>query len=378
MRLRASLLGLSLLFAVSACAPIPPPRILADTDAIAKSAAVKDARSVAPAAVTRADGLLEAAHRALEEDVYAHAQFLAEQAKASYAEAIAAARLVRAKEQTTTGEKDAAALEGDVSRMETDQARLSAEVERLKAELAILTDAERPKPSGATSPERERARARAARAYVTEARIYCATARVTQPQKADAAITSELAANEKLLGEIEARLGDGAPPIDGATRVRAACLELLTRSRRDTKASSDATLTFLDELSAFAQKRPGMAVERDARGVVVRIERPFEGDALSSKAKEHLAELDKVLAAHPELGVAVVAHAGEVVADKKLDARKTLLDGILRLLPSSPDGRKLAFDARNFLPIVDPEGKDKKANARLEVIFFAAAAQGHS
>jgi hypothetical protein len=400
-RLLFSAFGLALV----GCAAIPAPHILTEIDDVAKAPSAVEAKTYAPSAFAAAEKLRTEAHDALQHDRQAHAQFLAEQALAAYAEASALARVARAERRFEEADLKRQASDKELAGLKAEVDRAQADVEGVETQLKVVRDAVPITPSGPASPEREAARKDAARALLMQGKLLCTAAHIfadaqsgsppklpsAPPQAKDSPdavpddIRKDLAAAEGDLSQLETTLaGTGTTPIDLATRTRAACLSLLGRSRRAAaRPSNDATKQATDgsdsdkllgELSAFASKTGGsLDPERDERGIVVTVRPVFEGENVTAGAKARLEDLDRVAAAHPTFGVALVLHADGPTKrgdDDKVAARVAT---VARLFQSVPKDRLVTLSAGNFLPVVDPHGQDRAKNARLEVIFIPPA-----
>jgi hypothetical protein len=424
----ARALGLAVAWtSLAACAPIPQPRVVVEADRVATAQASLEAKTLAPSAFAHAEKLRLEAHAALEHDRAAHAQIIAEEAIAAYEEASALARVARAQrgEQQALSEADRQGRE--LAELEAELTRAKADADALEARLKTTRDAEPITPSGPASGAREEARREAARAMAVQAKLLCTSARLlgapvaappapTQPSKgaapsgdaakngappkadaskADASkadapkvadapqdptspqvLARDLGAAEADLDKLTAALaGTGPTPVDLATRARASCLSVLTRVRRvaaDPRKAPGASDALLAELSAYASRQgQAMSPGRDERGVSVSIERPFDGDGLSSGATAKLAELDRVAAAHPDFAVAVLLHSDKPVATSEQARWKTRAEKVASALKSVPRGRLSTLVAGNGSPLVDPRGKDKARNLRLEIVFVS-------
>ena len=390
----------ALAVAAAGCAPIPPPRVVSEADAIAGSKAALEAKTLAPSAFAHAEKLRADAHAALEHDLAARAQFIAEEAISAYGEAAALARVARAErgEQEALAESEKA--EAELSQLEAEQARVRTEVDALDMRLKVTRDAQPIVASGsAGSGSREEARKQAARAMSMQAKLLCAASRLLAPASAPPppaaaapgapsaarpgqdptapdVIAKDLGSAEASIAKLDTGLDASGPaPIDLASRARAECLSVLSRVRRANATASKApgsSDALLSELSAYAgRENAGLNPERDERGVSVTLRNVFDGESVSSGATARIAELDRVAAAHPDFGVALVLHTDGVVAkadESKWTARAGKLSALFK---SVPDAKRTAIVAGNFSPEVDPHGKDKAKNQRVEVVFVS-------
>jgi hypothetical protein len=366
----------ALAFAVAisawACHPIPPPQILAQADAIASGPASREAERLAASAFARAERLRTDAHTAFEDGRRVDAQFLGEQAVAAYAYARALARLARADAER---ERAAAALDeskSELTELQKEQSRLDAELAALEARIQVIRDAELPSSSGPASPERERARRAAATTLVGQARLLCAAAGLllAMPGTATGELTRDLDAAQKALAQVSDDLESSqAAPLDAARASRARCLGVLTRVRRaqtPVSAAPGQGDALLSELSATKRFHPS----RDDRGVGVTLRGAFAGEGLSPSGETSIADLVGVARAHPSFPVIVVLHLEKDT--KSSDARalaQKQVDAVAERFRAAGATQVEALVAGAALPVVDPGGKDRSRNARLEIVF---------
>lgn len=364
--------GIALSACVAGCHPIPPPQVLAEADQIATAPASRDAKKLAAAAFARADALRRQAHQAFDDGRRVDAQFLGEQSVAAYAYASAMARLVRADEERTRVSARRERATAELDELSGEQARLDAELASLEARIQVLRDAELPSTSGPASPERERARRQAAVTFVGQARLLCAGAALlaAPPAKPSEALARDLAAAQKSLAAASDELASPASaPIDAARASRAACLAVLTRVRRGRTpitTAPGAGDALLSDLSAAGRFAPA----RDDRGVVVTIKAPFAGESLSAAAESVVADLVGVSRAHPSFPVLVVLHLDrEPKGAEERDRALERAAGVAQRFRAAGAARVEPHLAGAAMPLVDPAGKDRGRNARLEVIF---------
>lgn len=388
--MRRHAIGLALALAIGACAPIPPPRIVGDADAVSTSKAAADAKELAPQAYAAAMKILGQAHEALEHGLPAHAQILAEQAIAAFEEAEALARLARAERRSAEagGRGDEAQKGLDAMTADLDRARV--DVDALERELRLLKDAAGAGGSGPPTPEQLAARRQASQSFLMQAKFMCAAARILAPSAKDpAAFDADLTAADAEVTKVEGELGkDDGAPLDASAHARAGCLEVLTKVRRANAAASIGAGStsgasansgnaeadaLLGELSAYASRVGGdIRPERDERGVVVSLRSVFEGDHLTADAKARFTELDRVAGQHPRFAVAIVVHSDVPVGKADQPKWKARADEIAAVFGSVPQARLLQLVAGNASPVTDPNGKDKARNARVEIVFIAA------
>lgn len=375
--MRPALRAALALVCLSACAPIPPPSVLAEADRIGKSPAALDAKEHASSAWARAEKRRLEAHEALDKGPAARAQFLAEEAIALYSESIALARLAKATLREKTHQADHEALEAELRELDAQQSRAGSEVAALEARLSALTALA---DTSATGVEAEAKRRDGARAFLLQGKLLCAAARAVHEGGApsgDAALAKDLDAADAELASLDAALGDPKKPapLEAITASRGSCSALLARARRagPTKTSSLSTLDLLDQLSAMAASSPGapIAPERDERGVVVVMRDLFDGEALKPAAKERLADLDRVSAANARFPLAVVVHSDKPLSAaerQKWQARGGAIAGALGAVSKA---KKLVFVADDAQPLVGRKSPERALNARVEIVFIS-------
>ncbi len=371
--LRGALLGAALLLA--ACAPPPRPPVLADVDQVRGGPAALDAKELAPAAFAHAEKLRGEADAAYQAGDLAGAQILGEQALAAYAHAHAVARIARADSRTEKGQAELKAAQAELAKIEADQARVTAEADALDLKIKVVRDAQPLVPSGRTDPDREAARLAAARALAVQARVLCAAARLLA---SDAPKDSDVARLQATIDEattgadkLDAALGPSATlaPIDQASRARAACLSALTLVRRARSPVTRATGVG-DALLAELSQPGTWAPSRDDRGVFIALRGVFTGDALSSAGEAKVLEVAKIAAAHPTFPVAVVVHAEKAPAAKDEASLRARADAVVASLKKNGVTKVTGVVAGAAAPVVDPHGKDKARNARVEIVFI--------
>jgi hypothetical protein len=377
------------------CAPIPPPRVLEDVDHVAESPAALDAKKNAAPAWARAEQRRKEAHAALEQDLYAQAQILAEEASALYQDAVSLARVTKATLRAEAASQRADAASKELASVDAELARETAEVAALEQRLKIAQGAEPAVSSGKANPDREAARREAARALGVEARLLCMSARALgagatpaagppsasapEDPSAPAVVSRDLAESEARLGELDASLAKTDKPvaIDLATRTRASCLSVLVRARRgsSTPATAGSADALLEEIGAMNAKGDGsLEPSRDERGVAVTLRRVFDGDNVSSAVKPRLDELDRVAAAHPAFALAVVVHTDKPVGDAEKAAWNARATKIADAFKSVPAAKKVVLVAGDAVPLVPKGAGDRSKNARVEIVLVAPEA----
>ena len=215
----------------------------------------------------------------------------------------------------------------------------------------------------------------AARALGVQARILCSAARLLAGDGAgegDAAkLSTQITEATSAVDKLDAALAPGAKlaPIDQASRTRAGCLSALTlvrRSKTPVAVASGAGDALLGELSSAGSWSPS----RDDRGVFVTVRGIFSGDALSSAGDAKVAEVAKIAAAHPTFPVAVVVHAEKAPGAKEEASLRARADAVVASLKKNGATRVTGVVAGAAAPVVDPLGKDKARNARVEIVFI--------
>ena len=362
--------GIALLLAAvlgAGCAATPRPRALGELDAVRASPSVTSAKTSAPQAWARAEGLRRRAEQAHEDEDTASSQILAERARAAYERAVTLSALVRTEARAASAEVSAAKLDTDLARTSEIQSKLDAETRALELRLKVARETIPVQPSGPpASPERELARREAAQALAAQARLLCTAARLLDPA------LPTLAAVIAKVNELEARLPT-APmaPLDEARTARTACLRELSNVRRPKTQAHPASPTADRLLSELGQAswRPS----RDDRGVVVTLERPFErDDRLTRAAAGRLSELGAIAKGHPEFPLLVVVHGATRLPEPREAARAEQAAAALR---QNGAPRVDAAGVGTSLPGVDRKQPGAAAkNERVEVVFVAPSA----
>ncbi|MEZ4294620.1 MAG: hypothetical protein R3B70_06565 [Polyangiaceae bacterium] len=371
--LRHALLALPLLLA--ACTPPPRPPVLGDVDQVRVGQAALEAKELAPAAYAHAEKLRAEADEAYASGDLAAAQILGEQALAAYAHAHAVARIARADGRTEKADADLKAALDELARIDADQARVTAEADALDLKIKVARDAQAIVPSGVADPDREAARMLAARALAVQARVLCAAARLLASDAPKDSEVSKLTPtiDEAVSGadKLDAALAPGAKlaPIDQASRTRAGCLSALTLVRRAQSPVSKATGAG-DALLAEISQPGTWAPSRDDRGVFVTLRGIFTGDALAASGATKVADMAKLAVAHPNFPIAVVVHSEKAPTAKDEAALKAKADAVVAALKKGGVTRITSVVAGAAAPVVDPLGKDKARNARVEIVFI--------
>jgi hypothetical protein len=258
-----------------------------------------------------------------------------------------------------------------VAELEAEHQRVAADIAALDRRVRVLRDAEPTRPSGDAKPERERARREAVTTMRLQARLLCASATLlSEPITAERKAPTELAEALEQLAALDAALAEGpaAVPIDGAMRARAACLRALTAVRSKAPAAAG---TGPDALLEALSKAGHGAPRRDDRGVVVTLRHVFAGDGLSAKGRAALSAVAQVAKAHADVPLMLVLHQSKPLDDK---AEKRWQDraGILSQALSSAGARVGRVEmAGAAAPLVDPRGRHRARNERVELVFVA-------
>jgi hypothetical protein len=286
----------------------------------------------------------------------------AQRAVAAYGHALIVLRLARATAELADAQKTLSDATTQVQGIESSRTQLEREAAELEERLHASRERMLPAPSAAASPEREAARRVAARSLALEAKLLCDAAALV------AADTAGLADARGDLARLEG--GHGPASIDEAARLRARCLDVLTRARRASGDDAGASDALLSELAAAG----GWDPVRDERGVVVTLHGAFRGRDLAGDAAKKLNDLGRVAAAHPGFALQVVVHDAQPpkVPDEG-DARhaavatEALIAGgalAARIAPELAGARAPLVEAR--------DAHERARNERLDVVFVAS------
>jgi flagellar motor protein MotB len=336
---------------------------------VRQSPGAKDAQELAPQAFAKADEERQRAKQAESDGDGLAAQLHAERAVAGYTHAFVLARLARATREESEASATNTKAQEEFRQLASARAQIEREGEDLDKQLKVAREQLAPPPSGPADPQREASRLVAARALATQARLLCGAAKLVAT---DAAPFADV---ERALDDLDKVL-EGKPrtaPIDQSARLRAQCLGLLTKARRDAPqtAAPAAADGLLAELSAAS---PDWAPARDERGVIVTLRGIFKGALLGPDGEIKLKELGRVAAAHPTFGLQVVIHDAQAPTpqDKTLDQQRA--DACVKaLVAGGASAAKVRTDlAGARAPVVDPDDAAHRArNARVEVVFVA-------
>jgi flagellar motor protein MotB len=335
---------------------------MSQADAVSEGAAAQEAHRLAPQAFLHAERLRREAHAAYRDDDLPVAQILSEHAIAAYSHAFVLARLAKAEQRREQARLELERAQQVLAQLDEQQQRVATEADDLEMRIKVARDAEPLAPNEPTSPKRERARLEAARSLALQARLLCTSTRLLDSK------ANGLSEDLKALDALDAVLAGQpeATPIDEAVRLRSACLERLTLTRRAATRRAPAAGA-ADALLAELGDAGGLFVFRDDRGVVVTLRGLFSRDAqLTPTAQAQLAMLGRVAKAHPDFPVLVVSHGDSSAVD---DARMTAIVGALKAAGALEVEQHNAGDVQ---PVVDPARRGaRERNTRVEIIFVA-------
>lgn len=333
----------------------------------------QDAQTLAPQAFAAADQELRLAKEAQASGDSVGAELHAERALATYNQAIALARLSRATQEEAAANEALAKASDQAQKYAAQRKAIDHEADDLEKRLRVAREAQLPPASGPADPERERARAVAAQALVTQARLLCSAARLVSPQAPGVTEAETVVTNlEKQVASTK------AVAIDPAARARAACLTSLTKVRRTAGSDSDQADTLLGELSqagAAAKGKSDLAPARDERGVVVTLRSAFKGDKLTPEAEGSVKDLGRVAAAHPTFAVQVVVHDAQAPSAAEAAQDQKRGEAVVQALIAGgvPGTRVKVEQAGARAPVVDPkDAKHRERNARVEIVFVSS------
>jgi hypothetical protein len=347
---------------------------LDDLDRVRATPLVKESAQVAPEAYARAEQQRDLAWRAHEEHDDTLANIYAEHAVAAYQHALVVARLARASTELVDAQKALGESSLQVDKLEATRAGLDRDARELEQRVQVARQRMLPAQSETATPAREAARLVVARSLAFEARLLCGAARLVAAEctPPDAGAAAGLAEADAARTKVEPVLDKGAHPvpIDDAARVRASCLEALTKERR-TCAGPGGDEGGADALLAEISASGGWEAARDERGVVVTVRGAFRGKELADGWAGKLGDLGRVAKSHPTFVLQVVVHDADAPnARDEGDARraeatvKALVDG------GAVAGRIDSELAGARAPVVDPaDRKLRPRNERLEVVF---------
>jgi len=343
------------------CASMPRPQVVTEADRVAESPAAEEARQLAPQAHAHALSLRDQADTAYRAGDLAGAQILGEHSIAAMNRAFLLSRLVKAQKRLDAANATLAQNQQKLAGLDEQAQRISAEADNLELRVKVLRDAQPLATPDAASPERERARAVAARALLSQARLLCLSTRLLEPKRDN--VNQQLTAIDGL----ETSTRSGAVDLNAATKVRAACLKELTLVRRPQLLEAPAE-GLADTLLEALTKTEKFYAFRDDRGVVVVLRDVLTPQgAPTSAGAEQLEALARVAKAHPKFPLLVVTHSasGGGAGPRDLDA----IMGFLRDKGAPSVQGHAAGDAQPVAPPKRPGARER--NTRVEVVFVS-------
>jgi len=330
---------------------------------------------LAPDVYARAEQERDLARRSHASGDDVAANLHAEHALAAYSHAVVVARIARAAAERTDAQATIDATTVQQQALEATRAKLETEAAALEQRAQTLPARSNAPPSASSTAAREALRSTLGRSLLVEARLICDAARLVFPGADDVARaqTAAVAMAERIDADRPGHPSASAPssvppprsvPIDDVARIRAQCVDVLTRARRatvDTLGRADVLLT---ELSTTG----GWDPSRDERGVVVTLRDPFRGIRLTDTTMGKLKELGRIAAAHPAFALQVVVHDSTTPAPgPKTDGDIRRGDAAVQALLA---GGASASRVQAELGVADPS--DPRTGARteqLDVVF---------
>ena len=352
--------------ALTGCASIPRPTVLAEVDRIAKSKKATESRRSAPQAYAHAQALREKAGQAHESGDSAAAQIFGETAIAAHEHSFVLARLAEAERRRVKAEATVADHQEQLARLDGQQQKYAAEADAYELRSKVERDAIPRVPNPPTDPKRERARLDAARGLASQARLLCVAARLLSGNTKS--LTKQFLALDQLSAKL--RQAPRATPIDDAISARAHCLSSLTAARRPAISEVPEQSVSSDLLTDLSQS-PGLDLRRDDRGVVITLRDTFRGRSLNADAAEIIARLGAVSKAHPNFPILVVLHTAN---RKRVGMDRTQLAAVTDALKKAGAVRVEAQNAHNSQPVaVSGSRRAARRNTRVEVVFISPA-----
>lgn len=355
---RAFVLG----FVLVGCASMPRPQVVDQADQVAETPAAEEARQLAPQAHAHALALRDDADAAYRAGDLAGAQILGEHSIAAMNRAFVLSRLVKAEQRLDRANAKLAKNQQKLAELDEQAQRISAEADNLELRVKVLRDAQPLATPAAASPERERARAAAARSLLSQARLLCLSTRLLDPKQGS--VSQHLTAIDGL----EASVTRGATvDVTAVTKVRSACLKELTLVRRPQLLEAPAeglTDTLLEALT----KTEKFYAFRDDRGVVVVLRDVLAPQGAPTQAgAEQLEALARVAKAHPKFPLLVVTHsaAASGASSGDLDA----IVGFLKEKGAPSVQGHVVGDAQPVAPPKRPGARER--NTRVEIVFVS-------
>jgi len=354
---RGAAVGLVLL----GCASLPRPQVVTEADRVAQTPAAEEARVLAPQAHAHALQLQGRAEAAYQAGDLAGSQILGEHAIAAMNRAFMLARLVKAQKRLDDANATLAKNQERLAQLDEQAQRITAEADNLELRVKVLRDAQPLATPTAASPERERARAAAARALLSQARLLCLSTRLLEPKRPG--VNEQLAKVDALETSLAK---DTNADLNAATEARSACLKELTLVRRPRLLEAPAeglTDTLLEALT----KTEKFYAFRDDRGVVIVLRDVLAADGKPTAAGgEQLEALARVAKAHPKFPVLVVSHSASGSSDRRE------LDAIVAFLVSKGAPSVQSHAAGDAQPVAPPKRAGaRERNTRVEIVFIS-------
>jgi len=336
-----------------ACTATVRPARLNDANAVAKSASALESRELAPQAFAQAEKLRMQAAQAADEGKTPMAEMKADRAIAAYAHAQVLARIVKAEQRLVAAKSELAQIESDNLALEGRQVTVAAELASLSTQAQVEREAEAIAESKGSTPDREAARATAARSALSQARLLCVCAVLAD---GDAKAAEGILAS---ISDLAASLEKKPSPsiLVDALKLRSSCQEQLTLARRPNRLSeptSDESDRLFLELSGG-----GYSPVRDDRGIVVILSR--------SDLTGKLSELARFAVEHGRSSILGVVHSERATRQRDdaptMDAlKKAFVDAGVKAVRIESAGSTLPLES----------GRSTKAshkNDRVEIVF---------
>jgi len=355
-----SALALAMVFL--GCASMPRPAVVEEADRVAETPAAAEAHELAPQAHAHALALRDRADAAYRAGDLAGAQILGEHSIAAMNRAFVLTRLVKAQRRLDAANAKLAKNQQKLAELDEQAQRITAEADNLELRVKVLRDAQPLVTPAAATPERERARASAARALLSQARLLCLSTRLLEPKRGN--VGQQLTAIDGLEASV-AR--DPSVDVNAATKLRSACLKELTLVRRPQLLDAPAeglTDTLLDALT----KTEKFYAFRDDRGVVVVLRDVLTAQGTPTAAgAEQLEALARVAKAHPKFPVLVVTHSASAAGNNTRD-----LDAVVGFLKDKGAPSVQGHAAGDAQPVAPPKRPGaRERNTRTEIVFVS-------
>lgn len=327
-----------------------------------------ESASGAPEAYAKAErerALAIAAHDAHDDTL---AMIDADHAIAAYEHALVVMRLAKASVEQADAQKALDEAATQVHELDAQRVSLDRDATEVEQRVQLARQRMLPAQSGPVEAGREAARLVEARSMAAEARMLCGAAKLVSGEAPG--LTDAQSARTKVDDALEKPVHP--VPIDDAARARVACLESLTRARREKGGDEGRADFLLTELSATGKWDPS----RDERGVVVTLRGAFKGTDLADGAAAKLQELGRVAAAHPAFAVQIAVHDSQAPSTKDDGDSKRAAAASKALVDGGASAAKIDTQLPGAkVPVVDPaDAKMRPRNERLEVVFVPVGA----